>query len=936
MISSGAGGRRHSLSDMKNDAIAVAAAAAKSAARAAATSTNKEAEMTSAVMMDRAHATNSSFAKITLSNKPNQSLNCEERAVSNNNNNKKKAAKKKSSSVIDGMKSEEKSEEEVAAVKIFEGDNNRLGNSSEEAAEILFHKSLTAVCSKENRPQLPRPNITTSTSLNSGTKLPPAECLDNPNNELLLLKKSQRPSSVPPTKKLDETVKLKKKKVSSLLLHQCPPTCTSFALRLFQDSFSLCDLTYDSNATLPDEKSNYSSGYLSQESLIQLKKDLDARVNPASATTTTTTTPSAKEEGGCCNSSSTPKIPTRNTNCEKSVSNLDPQSTRSKINKLASEQKCLDSGIERQFVLPRGSSSGSSTATTTNKEEMRGRVEGSSSSSSPKLRNGERDESSSNVAMGFSHLEWSASVPYNLAEEPDEVCGMKHSHSCQSMPALEHLTRGLESSSSICSPEGDRKTLTGSGEQQQQQQQSGAGSSIGGSRLLHLIKEIQSNDSHGCENSDDSQETIQDISPKFNHKHEMPKEDVRKESFTAINTELYTTAQREHVDKSSASLVAKIGADSGSTIPNTTGVPHSALVVRESQEALSKKLDEVRQKSRSTARDGLISQRVRAKSEEAAKFPEEFKPRTRLRSEGSTLEPTREEIISVPPADDGKKCGTSKKKLEAPKLVQTLTNASQQSSEAVVMNGGSSRQHGSKPPAAPNVPGATTIPPPPVQFRDPPGGKKEEASRFQTATSAGTERARQIQKSLEEKMLKRRSQYEMQRKSAFLVDDEDVVVCRDRAAKSKSFDVGDLFQIGAGENNKPPSSESTQDLEGMQSLANRNHQTSTPIPEEKEGGTVPMRRKLKDVSEETSSLSRLEAKKRGTKSAADDEDHPPQQPLPPPVVDDPLNKTSCTSKIVGRTVVRRKDPEDNYFLVERTGDCLETKSLPKPPIRQKR
>lgn len=211
MISSGAGGRRHSLSDMKNDAIAVAAAAAKSAARAAATSTNKEAEMTSAVMMDRAHATNSSFAKITLSNKPNQSLNCEERAVSNNNNNKKKAAKKKSSSVIDGMKSEEKSEEEVAAVKIFEGDNNRLGNSSEEAAEILFHKSLTAVCSKENRPQLPRPNITTSTSLNSGTKLPPAECLDNPNNELLLLKKSQRPSSVPPTKKLDETVKLKKK-----------------------------------------------------------------------------------------------------------------------------------------------------------------------------------------------------------------------------------------------------------------------------------------------------------------------------------------------------------------------------------------------------------------------------------------------------------------------------------------------------------------------------------------------------------------------------------------------------------------------------------------------------------------------------------------------------------------------------------------------------
>ena len=35
---------------------------------------------------------------------------------------------------------------------------------------------------------------------------------------------------------------------------------------------------------------------------------------------------------------------------------------------------------------------------------------------------------------GFSHLEWSATVPYNLAEEPDDVQGMKHSHSCHSMP----------------------------------------------------------------------------------------------------------------------------------------------------------------------------------------------------------------------------------------------------------------------------------------------------------------------------------------------------------------------------------------------------------------------------------------------------------------------------------------------------------------------
>ena len=38
------------------------------------------------------------------------------------------------------------------------------------------------------------------------------------------------------------------------------------------------------------------------------------------------------------------------------------------------------------------------------------------------------------LTNGFSHLEWSATVPYNLAEEPDDVQGMKHSHSCHSMP----------------------------------------------------------------------------------------------------------------------------------------------------------------------------------------------------------------------------------------------------------------------------------------------------------------------------------------------------------------------------------------------------------------------------------------------------------------------------------------------------------------------
>lgn len=38
--------------------------------------------------------------------------------------------------------------------------------------------------------------------------------------------------------------------------------------------------------------------------------------------------------------------------------------------------------------------------------------------------------------QGYSHLDWCAN--YNVAEEPDDVQGMKHSHSCQSMPVHHH------------------------------------------------------------------------------------------------------------------------------------------------------------------------------------------------------------------------------------------------------------------------------------------------------------------------------------------------------------------------------------------------------------------------------------------------------------------------------------------------------------------
>merc|ERR1719322_659153 len=56
--------------------------------------------------------------------------------------------------------------------------------------------------------------------------------------------------------------------------------------------------------------------------------------------------------------------------------------------------------------------------------------------------------------------------------------------------------------------------------------------------------------------------------------------------------------------------------------------------LRESQVALSRKLEELRIQSRSTAREGLMLRHQRAKSVEASKFPDELRPRPRMMSKG--------------------------------------------------------------------------------------------------------------------------------------------------------------------------------------------------------------------------------------------------------------------------------------------------------------
>ena len=161
--------------------------------------------------------------------------------------------------------------------------------------------------------------------------------------------------------------------------------CISNFYSVFQDSYSLCELTVDrpSNPVVCESPSS-TSGYLSQESLLQLKKDLDVLVK-------------AKD----------------NNNVKQTQSYLEaevPNKTfRQRLRQnMKKESKYQTSSLKRT-------------------KKHNSAIETAQVKSLPRMT---KDNN------GFSHLEWSASVPYNLAEEPDEVCGMKHSHSCQSMPGM--------------------------------------------------------------------------------------------------------------------------------------------------------------------------------------------------------------------------------------------------------------------------------------------------------------------------------------------------------------------------------------------------------------------------------------------------------------------------------------------------------------------
>ena len=455
---------------------------------------------------------------------------------------------------------------------------------------------------------------------------------------------------------------------------------------------------------------------------------------------------------------------------------------------------------------------------------------------------------------GFSHLEWSASVPYNLAEEPDEVRGMKHSHSCQSMPSvsLEQLSIKQQKS----------RTEEDEGAMPQEK----ALESIKEARSKEVLNQEEASDSSqkdeikvaSTKKSDtpppllESSALVRSVMAKAesqDHTSQSPAEEKassqsRRDSSTSSPSE----SQAPKPDKTE--VVSPLSAPEAvsKVLATTSAQPPMSLERQHSQAELSRKLEEVRQKSRSTTREGImLSQRPRARSEEAAKFPLERRPRVRLRSEGRVLDDDGEDDVR-----DASKQGAASSSLNAPQLIQTAMAVENKEWKRPI---------------------APSLPPPPMQFRDPPRSEKK-------GDTSNRDRVGQIQKDLEERIRRRRSQYDL------------------LMAKRKE----ELFR-----------KRSDGHLPAFRSLSTNGEEESEMAKRRGGGGTVPVtRRRMKDEEERNScsSMSRIETKK-------------------------PSHGDSSTKGQNGDNQLQPQHEDGGCFLVERTGDWMETKSLPMPKNRNK-
>ena len=193
--------------------------------------------------------------------------------------------------------------------------------------------------------------------------------------------------------------------------------------------------------TLSDNFASYSSGYLSQDSFIDLTRhDLDScsyregelsiRV-PSLQQCNTMVLKNKDVALNSCNGNDILNPNDLDADTEYNQEVILPDSLSNEDEPMVLITKpCLPLGKHSKNSSNISKPTMSSSKTVTNLMNHLGLNKSELVSGSP-----ETCTNKSVMTNGFSHLEWSASVPYNLAEEPDDCKGMKHSHSIQSMPS---------------------------------------------------------------------------------------------------------------------------------------------------------------------------------------------------------------------------------------------------------------------------------------------------------------------------------------------------------------------------------------------------------------------------------------------------------------------------------------------------------------------
>ena len=207
---------------------------------------------------------------------------------------------------------------------------------------------------------------------------------------------------------------------------------------------------------------------------------------------------------------------------------------------------------------------------------------------------------------GFAHLDWKINVPYNLSDEPDDCKGMKYSHSCQSMPSASEEKPLKKNSSNLTGNE-----LNCNNKLQDDEKQEDPMSMISDKNDSKEVKTV----------NELLLETMDSKEDNLRYDEETTDGKVKKvENFmrTDLTQEVKSTSDSsnsQNMHKKNSIVDVKKDID----VDKSLAVETLQQKRNREQKILSQKLDEFRKNSRSTKADHIktcTDRQIRAKSED--------------------------------------------------------------------------------------------------------------------------------------------------------------------------------------------------------------------------------------------------------------------------------------------------------------------------------